>query len=107
MKHFWSGFEATKSAAPVRFKKHVIVFYWSSSNEEGRDAKDLFKKISIKHPSVMVKTIDISKDPSRPLKHKVLNLPTAILLKDGREVDRLNVKKEGSLLEHLFRRAGI
>jgi len=107
MRHFWTGFEATKSAAPVRFKKHVIVLYWSSSDKKGEDAKKTFHNLSIRHPSVVVKTIDIKKDPTSPLKHKVLELPTVILLKDGREIERLNMGNESSLLEHLFRKASI
>lgn len=105
MRHFWKGFEATKSAAPVRFKKHVIVLYWSSDQPSGNTARDAFRKISLKHPSVAIKVIDAKKDPLSPLKHKVLDLPTVILLKDGREIDRLNLGKESSLLEHLFRKA--
>jgi len=107
MKHFWTGFEATKSAAPVRFKKHVVVLYWSSEDSKGEDAKKAFNKLSIRHPSVAIKTIDISKDRTIPMKHKVLELPTVILLKDGREIDRLNMGKESSLLEHLFRKASM
>lgn len=107
MKHFWKGFEATKSAAPIRFKKHVIVLYWSSDDNKGEDARKHLQKLSIKHPSVAVKIIDIKKDPSSPTKHKVLDLPTVLLLKDGREIDRLNMSKESSLLEHLFRKASI
>lgn len=105
MKHFWTGFEATKSAAPIRFKKHVIVLYWSSEDLSGKQAKSAFHKISIKHPSVAIKAIDVKKDPTIPLKHKVLDFPTVVLLKDGREIDRLNLGKEASLLEHLFRKA--
>lgn len=107
MKHFWTGFEATKSAAPVRFKKHVVVLYWSSEDSKGEDAKKAFNKLSIRHPSVAIKTIDISKDPTIPMKHKVHELPAVILLKDGREIDRLSMGKESSLLEHLFRKASM
>jgi thioredoxin-like negative regulator of GroEL len=107
MKHFWKGFEGIKSAAPVRFKKHVIVLYWSSDDSSGASAKEAIKRLSIRHPSVAVKTIDTKKDPSLPMKHRVLDLPTVVLLKDGREIDRLNLRKEGSLLEHLFRKASV
>jgi thioredoxin-like negative regulator of GroEL len=107
MKHFWEGFEATKSAAPVRFKKHVLVLYWSSDNDKSTTAKNAFHKISIKHPSVAIKTVDARKDPTLPLKHKIMDLPTVVLLKDGREVERLSLGKDGTLLEHLFRRAGV
>jgi thiol-disulfide isomerase/thioredoxin len=105
MKYFWKGFETTKSAAPVRFKKHVIVLYWSSGDDRGKRAKESFSRISIKHPSVAIKTVDVRKDPTTPLKHKILDLPTVLLLKDGREVDRLNLGEESSMLEYLFRKA--
>lgn len=105
MRYFWKGFEATKTAAPVRFKKHVIILYWTSEDRKSQDAKDAFRKISIKHPTVAIRTVDVKKDPTSPLKHKVLELPTVVLLKDGREIDRLNLGKEMSLLEHLFRKA--
>lgn len=107
MRHFWTGFEATKSAAPVRFKKHVLVLYWSSDGTEGTRAKEDFRKISIKHPSVAIKTIDVKRDPTQPTKHKIFSLPTVLLLKDGREIDRLDLNKESGLLEHLFRKAGV
>lgn len=107
MKHFWTGFEATKSAAPVRFKKHVVVLYWSSSDSRGEDAKKAFNKLAIRHPSVAVKIVDTQKDKTIPVKHKVLELPTVVLLKDGREIDRLSMGKESSLLEHLFRKASM
>lgn len=107
MKYFWQGFENTKSAAPVRFKKHVIVLYWSSEEPSGQRAREEFRKISIRHPSVAIKTVDAKNDPSSPLKHKVLDLPTVILLKDGREIDRLNLRKESTLLEHLFSKASV
>jgi len=107
MKHFWDGFEATKSAAPVRFKKHVLVLYFSSEDPKGTNAKNVFQKASIKHPSVAIKTVDAGKNPTLPMKHKIMDLPTVILLKDGREVERLNLDKDGALLEHMFRRAGV
>lgn len=106
MKYFWKGFEATKSAAPIRFKKHVLVLYWSPDSK-GEDARKNFDRLSIRHPSVAVKTINIKKDPTSPLKHKVLELPTVILLKDGREVERLSLTREMALLEPLFRKASM
>jgi hypothetical protein len=105
MRHFWKGFEATKSAAPVRFKKHVIVLYWSSADDRSKRAKDAVTRLSIRHPSVAIKTVDMRKDPTTPLKHKILDYPTVLLLRDGREVDRLNLGEESSMLEYLFRKA--
>ena len=105
MKHFWKGFHATKSAAPVRFKKHVIVLYWSPEDPRSSTFRAGVQNLSIRHPSVSVKVIDVSKNPLKPSQHKVLSVPTAILLRDGREVDRVNVDDGATLLETLFRKA--
>jgi hypothetical protein len=97
MRHFWTGFEMTKTSAPVRFKKHVIVLYWSSEDDRGREAKKAFGRIAVRHPSVAVKTVD----------RRGRDLPSVVLLKDGRETDRLSMENESSLLEHLFRKASV
>jgi thiol-disulfide isomerase/thioredoxin len=104
MRHFWKGFNSPKNSAPVSFKKHVIVLYWSPEDKHGEASKDRFKKVSFKYPHVSVKVINIKKDPLKPLRHKILASPTVLLLKDGREVDRMNFESE-TLLEHLFRKA--
>jgi len=55
----------------------------------------------------MVKTINVKKDPSKPGRHHVAKFPTVLLLKDGREVDRLSDERGSSLLEQLFRKAHV
>jgi len=104
MKHFWKGFESSKTAAPVRFKKHVIVLFW---NEEPRGvkAKEVFSKISKRYPSVAIKTINVRQDPTKPLRHNIHSLPMVLLLKDGREVGRVLADDGTTLLEKLFRKA--
>lgn len=105
MRHFWKGFEVSKTAAPVRFKKHVIVLYWSPGDPEGERTKDSVRKLSLKYPSVAIKTVNVSKDPSKPLGHHVHSLPTVLLLKDGREVERVLGSDGITLLEKLFKKA--
>lgn len=104
MKHFWQGFEK-KTAQAVSFKKHVIVLFWQPG-EGAEPIKDRLQKMSTRYPSVKVKVVNVKKHPELPMRHKVLRLPTVILLKDGREVDRLESTSGNSLLEQLFRRAG-
>lgn len=105
MKTFWKGFSTSKSSPPVRFKKHVIILYWSSDDDKSKKLRENFGKLSLKYPTVVVKTVNIKKDPLKPLRHKVMAAPTVLLLKDGREVDRLTSEDGSALLEYLFRKA--
>ena len=105
MKHFWKGFASTKTSAPVRLRKHVIVLYFASEDSKSSNAREDLKKVSKRYPSVAVKSIDINKDPMKPPRHKILSAPTIILLKDGREIDRMSGDGGTLLLEHLFRKA--
>lgn len=107
MKHFWHGFQG-KKAQGIEFKKHVIMVFFSPDDEKSLGAKNKVQRLSHKYPSVKVKVVNVKKDPTRPSKHKVSDLPTIVLLKDGREVDRiLQEKGSDALLEHLFRKASV
>lgn len=105
MKHFWKGFHITKSAAPVRFKKHVIVLYWSPDNHNSPSVLRGVKSLSIRHPSVSVKIVDLSKAPLDAKAHNILTAPTVVLLRDGREVDRISDGDGMTFLESMFRKA--
>lgn len=105
MRHFWKGFESSKTAAPVRFKKHVIVLFWKEDDPKGVRAKETISKMSKRYPSVAVKTINVKRDPTKPLRHNIHSLPTILLLKEGREVDRILAEDGTTLLEKLFRKA--
>ena len=103
MKPFWRGFETKKgNASNVSFKRHVIVLYWS---DENRDVRDLMGKVRLRHPTVKVKTVNGKKEAGKLLPHKITELPTVLLLKDGREVDRITGKPSNTLLEKFFRKA--
>lgn len=104
MKHFWHGFHG-KTAAQVQFKRHVVLVYWKPG--EDASVKDSVKRLSSRYPSVKVKVINVEKDPSKPLRHQVLHFPTVLLLKDGREVDRVGEEPSMALLEQLFRKAHV
>lgn len=105
MRHFWKGFESSKASPPVRFKKYVILLYWDPENKKSDKVRTNFKKISLKYPSVAIKQVNIRRDPLKPAKHNVLSAPTILLLKDGREVERITSEDSSSLLEQLFRKA--
>jgi thioredoxin-like negative regulator of GroEL len=105
MKHFWQGF-SSKTASSIQFKKHVIVLFWSPENEASKDTKGVVSKLTSKYPSVKVKLVNIKKDATKPERHKVTNLPTVLLLREGREVDRLESGNgSATFLEQLFRKA--
>lgn len=106
MKHFWQGFEK-QSKATVQFKKHVVVLYWSPEEDGADKLKGEVKKMSAAYPSVKVKMVNVKKDPTRPIKHGVKRFPTVLLLKDGREIDRLSGDGGGMMLEHIFRKAHV
>lgn len=101
MEAFWRGFEE-KIASQVSYKKHVIVFYWSSDN---RDSKEVVDKARIRHPTVRLKTVKIQGGPLAVRSHKISALPTVILLRNGQEIDRLTGKLNSSILEQFFRKA--
>lgn len=105
MRHFWKGFNKSKSSPPVRYKKCVIVLYWEPGDDKSLKLKTNLKKLSLKYPSVAVKIVNIKKDPMKPLRHGVLSAPTILLLRDGREMGRLTEGAGAGLLEQLFRKA--
>lgn len=105
MKHFWNGFNKSASSPPIRYRRHVIVLYWQPDEEVSGKVRTDVKKLSLKYPSVAVKIVNIKKDPLKPLRHKVLSAPTILLLKDGREVERLASEDGAALVEQLFRKA--
>lgn len=108
MRHFWQGF-ANKKASQVSFKKHVIMLFWEPSDSaQASDVLQEVKKQTVKYPTVVVKIINARKDPTKPAKHKIREFPTVLLLKDGREVDRVsNDKVSPTLIEQLFRKANV
>ena len=100
MKLFWRGFETSeRKGAPVSFKRHVIVFYWSNDHQ---DVKKMVSNARMRHPTVKVKSINGLKGGG-VTSHEVTKFPTILLLKDGREVDRITGKPSKTLLEKLFR----
>lgn len=104
MRHFWHGFEK-QGSSPVQFKRHVVVLYWKAGEEVGDHARKQVKRLSSRFPSVKVKVINVEKDPRKAAQHGVLRFPTVLLLKDGREVDRIEKGDSAALLEHIFRKA--
>lgn len=105
MKHFWHGF-SSKVASQVQFKKHVLVLYWEPGAAVSDETRSTFGKMALRFPSVKVKLVNVKKDPTAPVQHHVAKFPTVLLLRDGREVDRLT-GGGSSLLEQLFRKAHV
>ena len=104
MRYFWHGFQKTSNAS-VQFKKHVIILFWSPEEDKSVAGKRNFRRLASMYPTVKVKLVNISKSHTRPLKHNVLKTPTILLLKDGKEIDRLNEVDNRTLVEQLFRKA--
>lgn len=105
MRYFWKGFQG-KTAAPIEFKKHVIMLFWDSGESKSEAARGSIRRLSQKYPSVKVRLIEVKRDPQKPQKHNVTTFPTIVLLKNGREVERLAGGRDGAtLLEQLFRKA--
>lgn len=103
MRAFWRGFEEKRAnAGGTNFKRHAIVFYWSGDQ---KDVRDVMNTTRMRHPTVKVKVVNCDKDRSKMGAHGVKDLPAIILLKDGREVDRVTGKPSRTLLERLFRKA--
>ena len=106
MRNFWRGFQKT-SNAPVQFKKHIIILFWSPEEDKSVIGKKHFKELSFRYPTVKVKMVNMKKAPSTPTKHKVYKAPTVLLLKDGKEIDRLSSMDNRTLMEQLFRKAQV
>ena len=102
MRPFWRGFEK-RGGTEVSFKKHVILLFWQPNQNVGSIESNV-RKLATRYPSVKVRVVNVKKNPELPMKHRVMRLPTVILLKDGREVDRLE-GPSNTLLESLFRQA--
>ena len=105
MRHFWHGFN-TKIASQVQFKKHVLVLYFEPNQDASNEAMTTFRGLALRFPSVKVKTVNVKKDPTKPIQHHIAKFPTVLLMKDGREIDRI-AGGGHSLLETLFRKANV
>lgn len=101
MGNFWHGFKSAKRIPA--YKKHVIVLFWNPSSDA--TLKDRFTELRFKYPSVKVKVVDICKDPLHGERFGVKKSPAIILLKEGREVDRVGERDGGTLTELLFNKA--
>lgn len=105
MRHFWQAFREKNSNVPLRFKKHTLILFWSPEDTRAEVIQKLFKDLSKRYPSVATKLINAKKDATKTLRHNIHELPTVVLLKDGREVERIDAKSSTILLERLFRKA--
>ena len=103
MRFFWQGFDRGRSPS-LCFKKHVIILLWNPQAPAGYFHKDRFVKTALTYPTVLVKIINIEKEPDRVAKLRVENTPTVILLRNGREVGRSKHPNQ-TVLEQYFRRA--
>lgn len=103
MRHFWQGFQSKQ--ASLNFKKHQIVLFWEPL---AKIAEAEFRKVADRYPSVKIKVINVTKDPTSLIKHAIAQVPTVVLMRDGREVDRLTeLETNRLLLEQMFRKAGV
>jgi thioredoxin-like negative regulator of GroEL len=85
-----------------------VIVLFTDHGEGGGELKASLRRISSKYPSVKVKVINVKKEPLKVAHHRVESFPTVLLLKDGREVDRLTKEqKSPTLLEQLFRKAHV
>lgn len=90
-----------KEASKVSGKKSVIVVFWSSKNN---GPKHPISGIRFKYPEIKVRSVDVANDPTTLKKHAIHKLPTVVLLKNGREIDRIEGANR-TLVEDLFRKA--
>jgi thioredoxin-like negative regulator of GroEL len=105
MRHFWQGFDK-KNSGPLQFKKHAIIVFWDP--DSGEKAHDAVARVSSKFPTVKMRIINVKKDKESPIKHRVENVPSVLLLKDGREVERIEGRQLSPfLIENLFRKAHV
>lgn len=105
MKHFWQGF-SDKSGSGISFKRHLIILFFSPEHKEGHSLLKEFNQCSCHYPSVKVKIINIKKNFLKPQRHSIEIFPTILLLKNGREIDRLeDMAGSKTILEELFIKA--
>lgn len=77
--------------------------FWEPENAKAETTKAQLKAMSARYPSVKVKFVNVKKDPTKPTRLGVSQFPTVLLLREGREVDRIS--GGNTLLEQLFRKA--
>lgn len=99
--HFWDGFETRAEKLKPGNKRCVIILFWSEGN---KNVVESVGRMKIRHPSVKVKFVA---SPEKMTAHKVTETPTILLLRNGREVDRVTGTHtlSDSILSQLFRRA--
>lgn len=101
MSQLLKGFEAKLASATT--KRYSLVLYFSP---EKKDFVELVAKLKLKNPGVKFKLVNAEKASDKVTAHKISVLPTLLLLKNGREVDRLTEKTfSRTLLEQFFRQA--
>jgi thioredoxin 1 len=61
------------------------------------------KKMEEEFPSVSFKSVNVDDDPALAKKYQIRSVPTVILLKDGREINRVNGAALIAPLRKVFR----
>jgi len=99
MREYWRGFN--KQASKIGFKKHVILVF---TLREDQVSASVLKNLRSKHPTIKFKSIYGDGNPESLKKHSVIKLPTFILLKNGREIDRIE-SSNYTILDDFVRKA--
>ena len=101
MSFFWKGFHS-KEAGRVPTKRHVIVLYWSGEN---KNVCAIMDKVRLRHPTIMVKTVNVERVGIKSIPKNITEFPTVLLLKNGKELDRYSGTPSHSVIDQFFRRA--
>lgn len=70
-------------------KGNVVVDFYADWCGPCQLMKPVFEKLSTEFPKVSFFKVNVDKNPDSPIEYDVRSIPTFVLLKDGKEIDRL------------------
>lgn len=68
--------------------KPVLLDFWAAWCNPCRRLAPIIEQIAIEHPEIKVCKVDVSEEPELAARFQVVNIPTLIVMKDGKTVNQ-------------------